>query len=123
MSSKSKTKGPVPQIKKPIVTNGTVIKPKIPAPTPAVPPAPPAEASTTPPAELEDGAPGELGELDDGTAAELEEGKTKAADKSRMDYHERKRGFQAELADLLEKWGFTREAFRTRNPRRPPRKG
>jgi hypothetical protein len=109
MSSKSKTKGKIPTIaSKPVIAGGIITKPKIPAPTPAVSP-PPANTS----GELEDEPPGEL--------AELEGGGPKKANPAAADYHARKAGFQAELADLLEKWGFTREAFRTRNPRRAPR--
>lgn len=105
MSSKSKTKGKIPVIaSKPVIAGGIVTKPKIPAPAPAVS-TPTAKTS----GEIEDDPTGELSELEDDGPAKFNPGSA--------DYHARKEGFRAELADLMEKWGFTREAFRTRNPR------
>jgi hypothetical protein len=109
MSSKSKMKGKIPsKANKPVIAGGTVTKPKIPAPTPAVSPPPaktsipaPTPAVSPPPAKTS----GELAELEKELPVELAE----------LSYHDRKAAFQEELADLLEKWGFTREAFRTRN--------
>jgi len=119
MSSKSK-KGP--RKKDPVIIDVAVTKPTYPKKAKASP------SKTTKPAELEDQVPSGGAELEDQVpsgGAELEDqvpsGGAEPANQvpsGGADYHTRKEAFRLELAVLLEKYGFVREAARHRNPKK-----